>query len=93
MANDNFFGDVPFGETSDGEIMRDEITLDGTLDGLKDVSNANLEEDGPNKRDKSTLSINQSNLGICLLVLFSWFLIMVEHPILLKIMAGSPLLY
>jgi len=66
LANDNFFGDVPFGETSDGEIMRDEITLDGTLDGLKDVSNANLEEDGPNKRDKSTLSINQSNLELAM---------------------------
>ena len=64
MANDNFFGDVPFGETSDGEIMRDEVTLDGTLDGLKDMSKTNLEEDESNIKDKSTLSINQSNLGI-----------------------------
>ena len=63
MANDNFFGDVPFGETSDGEIMRDEVTLDGTMDGLKDMSKTNLEEDESNIKDKSSLSLNQSNLG------------------------------
>lgn len=67
LSNDNFFGDVPFGETSDGEIMRDEATLDGTLDDLKaDVSRNIIDKDESKVTDKSTLSLNQSNLELAM---------------------------
>jgi len=67
LSNDNFFGDVPFGETSDGEIMRDEVTMDHTLNNLTaDVSKTHLEEDETGLKDKSSLSLNQSNLELAL---------------------------
>jgi len=63
LSNDNFFGDVPFGETSDGEIMRHEVTLDGTLNDLKaDLSRTTMDDDESKLKDKSH-SLNQSNLG------------------------------
>ena len=44
--------------------MRDEATLDGTLDDLKaDVSRNVIENDESKITEKSTLSLNQSNLG------------------------------
>ena len=62
MSNDNFFGDTPFGETSDGEIMREKDNLDGTIDDLKaDLSRTTVQEDESKLKDNSTL--NQSNLG------------------------------
>lgn len=62
MSEDNFFGDTHFGEMSDREIMRDEASINESIN-MQDMSKAELEDDTTLK-DKSTLSLNQSKIGL-----------------------------
>lgn len=56
LANDNFFGDTPFGETS--EIVREEFD-----ESNQQSINASVTANENDLKDRHNLSSNESNLG------------------------------
>jgi len=60
LSDDNFFGDTQFGEEIDKEIMRDDATLNESIN-MQDLSKTQV-LDETTLKDKSTLSISQANI-------------------------------
>ena len=61
IMGDNFFGDTPFGESNEKEILRAGSVLDESVYKESDVSKITLEEEKDKTDDK--LSLSRSNLG------------------------------
>ena len=62
IMDDQFFGDTPFGETTDKEIMRDESRMDESV--LSHASSTTrVVPEKTTENDISNISMNQSNIG------------------------------
>ena len=72
VTDDNFFGDTPFGEITDREILRDDS---GILRENPQEENSVIDPEDVNNSTKgdATLTIDQSNLG-------AWFIEMFYCP-------------
>ena len=61
ITDDNFFGDTPFGETNEKEILRSGSALDESVYKESDASKITIEEERDETGDK--LSASKSVLG------------------------------
>ena len=61
ITDDNFFGDTPFGETNEKEILRAGSALDESVYRESDASKITIEEEKDEAGDRSIA--NKSTLG------------------------------
>ena len=86
ITDDNFFGDTPFGETNEKEMLRAGSALDESVYKESDASKITIEEEKDENGDKS--SVNKSTLGsLCSLEVYLYqfrrVFFIIDYPTLL----------